>query len=264
MSGRPLIIAHRGASAFAPENTFAAFSEAIECGADGIEFDVRLARDGVPVVFHDEDLKRIAGRNEKISALTSSELADVDVGTWFNRTFPQRARSEYTKERIRTLADTLELLSVIRGRIYVELKCTTADAGDLAMAVCDQIRDSALLPHIIVKSFTLDALPHVQRLCPSVRTAALFEPTAATVLNKQKNIIEPAIRSGADELSLHYSLATRRLMDKASRLGKPVTVWTVDKPRWLAKAEALGIKALITNDPSLLIGHIIGSNMPQG
>ena len=260
MSGRPLIIAHRGASAYAPENTFAAFSEAISCGVDGIEFDVRLASDGVPVVFHDEDLKRLAGRPERISDVTSSELAAVDAGTWFNRTFPERAQSRFSDERIRTLAETLELVAGLRGRIYVELKCTAADAGELAASVCDLVRDSALLPQIIVKSFTLDALPHVQRLCPSVRTAALFEPTAATVLNKQKNIIEPAVRSGADELSLHYSLATRRLIYKASQLGMPVTVWTVDNPRWLAKAQVLEIKAVITNDPKLMIARISDTN----
>jgi len=263
MSGRPLIIAHRGASAYAPENTFAAFSEAISCGADGVEFDVRLARDGVPVVFHDEDLRRIAGRTEKIDELTSAELAAVDAGTWFNRSFPKRAHPAFADERIRTLADTLELISGIRGRIYVELKCSAADAAELARSVCSLIKDSPLLPQMIVKSFTLDAVSHIRRLSPSLRTAALFEPKAATLLNKQKNVIDPALRCGADELSLHYSLATRGLMKKAERLGMPVTVWTVDDPRWLAKAEALGIMSVITNDPKSLLAFRSRSDLPK-
>ena len=70
----PLIIAHRGASAHAPENTLAAFRRAVEAGADGIELDVRLARDGVAVVFHDSSLKRTAGRDDKLAHYTSSEL----------------------------------------------------------------------------------------------------------------------------------------------------------------------------------------------
>src|SRR5215218_3893540 len=187
----PLIIAHRGSSAHAPENTFAAFRKAISDGADGIEFDVRLSRDGVPVIFHDEDLKRTAGRNERISDLPASELATIDIGSWFNRAFPRRARVEFSNETIKTFAETLELLSGFPGRIYVELKCTPADAEPLSKAVCSLICDSRLLPQIIVKSFTLAAIPFVRQFCPASRTAALFEPTVATVLNKQKNIIDP-------------------------------------------------------------------------
>jgi glycerophosphoryl diester phosphodiesterase len=250
----PLIIAHRGASSHAPENTFAAFGKAIEVGADGIEFDVRLSKDGVPVVFHDEDLKRTAGRNEKISDLSAGELADIDIGSWFNRAFPQRTRAEFSNETIKTLAETLELLSSFTGRIYVELKCRPADAEALSKAVCSLICDSPLLPQIIVKSFTLEVIPLVRSFCPAARTAALFEPTVATVLNKQKNIIDLATHFGADELSLHFSLATRRLTKMAELRNMPITIWTVDKPRWLSKAEALGIRALITNDPEMMIG----------
>jgi glycerophosphoryl diester phosphodiesterase len=79
----PLIIAHRGASAVAPENTIAAFRRAIEVGADGVEFDVRLARDGVPVVIHDSTLERTAGLKRGVSDLTSEELSQIDVGSWF-------------------------------------------------------------------------------------------------------------------------------------------------------------------------------------
>ena len=107
----PLIVGHRGSSAHAPENTFAALRRAIADGAGGVEFDVRLARDGVPVVFHDATLKRIAGRRERISELPSTELAGIDAGSWFNRKYPSRARAEFADERIRTLKEVLNLLS---------------------------------------------------------------------------------------------------------------------------------------------------------
>ena len=82
--GRPLIIAHRGASAYAPENTLVSFRRAVELGADGIEFDVRLAGDGVAVVFHDPSLNRIAGRKGKIEQTDSVDLSVTDAGSWFN------------------------------------------------------------------------------------------------------------------------------------------------------------------------------------
>jgi glycerophosphoryl diester phosphodiesterase len=253
MTRRPLIIAHLGASAQAPENTLAAFRKAMDVGADGIEFDVRLAKDGVPVVFHDGDLRRIAARPEMIADLTSGELAGVDAGSWFNKAFPSRARPEFADEKISSLAETLELFSNFRGRIYIELKCTAADAEETAKAVCTSIEKSHLLPQMIIKSFTLAALPHVAAACPAVPTAALFEPTVCSVLRKQKNIIEVAEHYGADELSLHYSLATRRLASLAAERNVPITIWTVDNPRWLKKASERGIKALITNDPEMMM-----------
>jgi len=84
---RPLIIAHRGASARAPENTLAAFQMAIDAGAEGVEFDVRLAKDDVPVVIHDHDLKRVGSLNERVASLTSNELGRIDVGSWFNHRY---------------------------------------------------------------------------------------------------------------------------------------------------------------------------------
>src|SRR5687768_6527959 len=103
----PLIIAHRGASKHAPENTFAAFKRAIDAGADGIELDVRLAKDGVAVVFHDSTLKRIAGRKGKIEHYTSAELGSIDAGSWFNRYAPKLADPAYKNESVPTLAETL-------------------------------------------------------------------------------------------------------------------------------------------------------------
>ena len=118
----PLIIAHRGASKHAPENTFAAFKRAVEAGADGIELDVRLAKDGVAVVFHDSSLKRIAGRKGKIAHYTSTELGTLDAGSWFNRHAPKLADPEYKNESVPTLAETLEFLKGFKGLIYIELK----------------------------------------------------------------------------------------------------------------------------------------------
>src|ERR687897_900990 len=84
MRSLPLIIGHRGASAVAPENTMAAFRKAIEAGADGIEFDVRLSRDGLPVVIHDDSLRRTGSRPERIADLNAEDLRKVNVGSWFS------------------------------------------------------------------------------------------------------------------------------------------------------------------------------------
>ena len=249
----PLIIAHRGASKHAPENTFAAFQRAIDAGADGIELDVRLAKDGVAVVFHDSSLKRIAGRNGKIANYTSIELGLIDAGSWFNRFAPKLADPAYKNESVPTLADTLEFLKDFNGLIYVELKCKETDTERLAKAVGDVICASKLVPQIVVKSFKLSALPHVKKFCPAVRTAALFAPKIKNILRKDKHLLRLAEEAGADEISLHFTLATRKLMKKAAKRNLRVIIWTADNPRWIRRALKLGLTAIITNDPARLI-----------
>ncbi|MGB7202125.1 MAG: glycerophosphodiester phosphodiesterase family protein [Pyrinomonadaceae bacterium] len=142
----PLIIAHRGGSAHAPENTLEAFRAAVDAGADGIEFDVQLARDGVPVIIHDTDLKRTAGVDKRVADLTSRQLAKMDVGSWFS--------AQFRAETVPTLEQTLHLLRDFNGLIYIELKCELNNFKPLVAAVCDVIRESRLLPQIIVQSFS--------------------------------------------------------------------------------------------------------------
>ncbi|MGI8642109.1 MAG: glycerophosphodiester phosphodiesterase [Pyrinomonadaceae bacterium] len=158
INNQPLIIAHRGASAFAPENTLAAFRKAIEDGAEGIEFDVRLAKDGVPVVFHDAKLRRIGQKKGRVSSFTSQELQNLDVGSWFNLKNPKKANHKFSAEFVPTLAQLLEFLDGYKGLIYIELKCKEAETSVLVEVVCKTIRNSSSLPFIIVKSFNLEAV----------------------------------------------------------------------------------------------------------
>ncbi|MEO5858273.1 MAG: glycerophosphodiester phosphodiesterase family protein [Pyrinomonadaceae bacterium] len=249
----PLIIAHRGDSKHAPENTLAAFKRAIDTGADGIEFDVRLAKDGIVVVFHDSSLKRIAYHKGKIAHYTSTELGTIDAGSWFNQHSPKLADPAYKNESIPTLADTLEFLKSFKGLIYIELKCKEADTERLAKAVTAVICTSKLLPQIVVKSFKLSAIPLLKTICPDVRTAALFAPKIKNILRKDKHLLDLAEEAGVDEISLHYTLATRKLMKRAAKRNLRVIIWTADNPRWIRRAINLGLAAIITNDPARLL-----------
>jgi len=255
MTRNPLIIGHRGASAEAPENTLAAFQAAIETGADGVEFDVQLSRDGVPVVIHDATLMRTGLRPERVADLTADELGRVDVGTWFNLKMPKLARAEFAAEAVPTLAQVLELCRGLSGPIYIELKVNVPDYRSLAVAVCDVIRDSPQLPQMIVKSFKLGAIPIVRERLPEVQTAALFEPTIRDYLRRRRYMIALAREFGAHQISLHYSLVTGKLASLAAEAEMPVTIWTADDPKWLGRCRKFGIAALITNEPRRLIGR---------
>jgi glycerophosphoryl diester phosphodiesterase len=249
----PLIIGHRGASAHAPENTLAAFARALADGAGGFEFDVRLASDGVPVVIHDANLHRTAGRAEEIVSLSSRTLEEVTVGEWFNRRFPARARADYASERIPTFAKVCERFAAQSSALYVELKCERADARALAAATVDVLRASPVAAsRAVVESFTLEAIAEVKRLAPELRTAALFERTLRVPRPRTSEIISRALAHGANEIALQRSLVTERNVEAAHAAGLPVVVWTVDHPSWARRARTLGLRALITNTPARL------------
>lgn len=254
-SGKPLIIAHRGASVFAPENTYAAFQKAIAVGADGIEFDVRLSRDQIPVVFHDPTLQRLAKIKRRAADLTAAELSEIDVGSWFNRRFPQKADPKFSAETVPTLADSFVFLRDYNGLIYVELKSDVSTLPALAEAVCDALRRTSLMPNVVVKSFDLEAIKIVKRMLPEVRTAALFEPKILTLLHKKKRILDEAGKCGADEISIHRSMATEKFVRLARENNFSTVIWTADKPVWVKRASDYGIDAIITNDPARLLAE---------
>lgn len=247
----PLIVGHRGASARAPENTHAAFELALREGADGLEFDVRLARDGVPVVIHDPTLARTALCDGAVEALDSGELSALDAGTWFNRREPSLARESFTRERVPTLAQVFERFGPRAGVLYVEMKCDEpASAAPLARAVVELTRAHGLAERVVVKSFAHALVRESKRLAPEIRAAALFDRSWSRPLVSPSGIIAGAEACGADEISLHRSLLRRATVEAARRKGLGVVVWTVDTPFWLRRARALGLRAVITNRPA--------------
>lgn len=217
----PLIIGHRGASAVAPENSMAAFAAAIAAGADGIEFDVHLSRDGVPVIIHDETLQRTHGLRKRVVDLTAEELGSVGVPS---------------------LRDLFALMSQNNLILYLEIKARSSTLPDLC---CQVVHEFSLEDRVIVECFDLKLLEKITTL----KTAALFDPRIYT----EQNLIERAVRVGASALALHHRLARPSLIEKAKLAGLTVVVWTVDSPAWVAQARSMGIEALITNDPATMI-----------
>jgi glycerophosphoryl diester phosphodiesterase len=255
----PLIIGHRGASKVAPENTLAAFERALFDGADGIEFDVRLARDNVPVVIRDVTLRRTADAHvdAPIASLSSSELSSIGVGAWFNRRFPARAQSAYARETIPTLARVFETIAPRCRVLYVELKfearATTnfaSGATNLVEQVVAEVRAHALERRVVLESFALAAVAEVKRIAPDLRTAAAFERRLGRPLITPRALLRQARACRADELALGRSLVSRRMLAAAHAHGLPTVVWTVDHPSWARRASALGLRAVITNDPA--------------
>ncbi len=147
----------------------------------------------------------------------------------------------------------MDFLHDYQGLIYIELKCKETNVAKLVEAVCREIAGSHLLPNIIVKSFRLQAIPEIRWHCPDVKTAALFAPKIMTILRKEKYLLKLAQEFKADQVSLHYTLVTRKLTQKAEKKNFPITIWTADNPLWIKRALKLGISAIITNNPARLL-----------
>ena len=247
-----LIIGHRGAAAVAPENTLVSFERALADGADGIEFDVRLAGDGVPVVIHDPTLRRTALTRGRVSNSTSTELSRMDAGSWFNLRYPSKARPEYTGATIPTLADVFTFFGKRDARLYVEMKCGAKDRVALAAEVAKLIRAHTFASRVRVESFDLASIAEIKRLDGGLRTAALFDRKLSRPVPSARKMIEQAIRCGAEEIALHHSLATRRTVEEAARHGLETVIWTADNPVWVERASEIGVGAIITNNPARL------------
>jgi glycerophosphoryl diester phosphodiesterase len=252
MVSTPLIIGHRGASAVAPENTLAAFSRALKDGADGIEFDVRLSRDRVPVVIHDSNLKRTGWSDRRVADLNASELQQCDVGSWFG---PLKAENNLSAGTVPTLRQVLELFQQTNALLYLEMKSEAEDATALVQAVVNEIQNAQIAGRVIVSSFDLRAVAMVKKIDPAITTAALFEPKLSQPLStiRRLTMIDLAIEHHANEIALHHSLCSARVVQKSAEFGLPVVVWTVDDLKWIKQGQRFGLKALITNNPAAMV-----------
>jgi glycerophosphoryl diester phosphodiesterase len=248
-----LIIGHRGAAAVAPENTIVSLQRAFADGADGVEFDVQLARDGAPVIVHDYTLRRTTGRAGRVGDFTAAELGALDAGSWFNRRHPARARDEYAAARIPTLDEVFAACP--QGLLYLEMKCAPGAGRYLAAAVARAVREHEAAGRVLAESFAHDAIVELKRLAPEIRTVALFDFTPWRALRASARLVAEALACGASEIAPHTTLATRRLVAAARDAGLKTIVWTADRPSWVARARRLGLHAVITNHPARLVAE---------
>jgi len=135
------------------------------------------------------------------------------------------------------------------------MKSDGDEGSELAAGVVKCIHESDPANRVVVESFDLPAIAEIKRIDAGIRTAALFEPKLSRPIStiRRLNMVDLARRTGADEIALHYTLASPRVVKKAREYGLETVVWTVDDPQWIRRACSLGIKALISNDPATMV-----------
>ncbi|MCP3902385.1 MAG: hypothetical protein GY715_02020 [Planctomycetes bacterium] len=225
------ITAHRGSKLRAPENTLSALEKAIEDGADFCEIDVQTTADGVVVLIHDADLMRVSSEPARLRDLAYADLADVDVGSWFDPAFAD--------ERVGTLQEAID---IARGRIKlnIELKFNWDDPA-LTPAVARLIRDNDYARECVVSSLDFSSLAETREAVPGV-------PTGFIVFHALGDVA----RMEADFLSINAAQATPGLVRDLHRRGREIHVWTVnDLHNALAMIE-VGVDNIITDRPEEL------------
>ena len=244
----PIVYAHRGGAALRPENTIPAFDHGLAVGADGLEFDVRLSKDGIVVVHHDDTLERTTSGRGPVAQLTAAELASLDAGCHFadpSGQFPFRGQGF----GVPTLREVLNRYPA--AQMIVELK---TGGPALARAVVDEVRAAAAVDRVAVGSFDRRALDAVRQYEPGICTGAarsearwaLYRSWIGWPLGRTpyRELQVPAHAGGTP-------IVTRRFVHHAHRAGVLVKVWTVNTESEMRRLLTYGVDALITDHPDV-------------
>ncbi|MFF5568673.1 glycerophosphodiester phosphodiesterase [Streptomyces sp. NPDC012623] len=252
--GRPLVIAHRGASAYAPENTLAAVDRAHDLGIDWVENDVQRTRDGELVVIHDDTLRRTTDAERvfpdrapwKVKDFTAAEIARLDAGSWFGE--------RWAGARVPTLSRYLRSVEANGQKLLLEIKSPElypGIEGDILRVLRTEgwLDRSHVARRLVVQSFAADSVRTVHERRPEITTGFLGTPEVADL---------PDYAAFTDQINPSHTSLTTAHVTAAHRLkgphGRPLTVntWTVDDAAGAVRVRDLGVDGIITNSPDVV------------
>jgi len=231
----PWVIAHRGASAVAPENTMAAFRRAVELGAECIETDLHLSRDGRLIIIHDATLNRTTSGDGLVKNYTFNELREFDAGSWFAK--------EFAGEKMPAIEELLDLAGQADLSLYLEIK---GGAGyGVERAVISALRGRKESKAAVVLCFDSSVLDRIHQLDRLLMTGLLFESGG-------EDMVKEAVRVGARQIGPRGDCVTPELVADAHRRGLKVIAWTINEPAQMRALAAIGVDGIITNHPNRL------------
>ncbi len=231
-----LLIAHRGYSGKAPENTMAAFRMALAAGAKALELDVHQTKDGRLAVLHDWNLKRVAGKRRRVAAMTWSELGAVDVGGWFS--------SRFHGERVPLLEEVLDLARG-RAQVHVELKAGSGKYPGIEERAARILDERGAWNWAMVSSFDHAALKRIRKISPKARIGYLLGPAFFPKAWRETAVLR------AESLNISVRQATARSVRSAHERGLKVFVYTVNDAKTLSRMRRLGVDGVYTNFPEM-------------
>ncbi|MBI2758059.1 MAG: glycerophosphodiester phosphodiesterase [Chloroflexi bacterium] len=244
---RPIIFAHRGASAYAPENTLPSFELAVAQGADAIELDAKLSFDGQVVVFHDATLERTTNGSGRLSQKTFSDLRSLDAGSFFS--------DQFRGVKIPALEEVFE---TVGKKIFINIELTNYAAPHDALVekVCALVKKHGLEKNVVFSSFFASNLKKAEHLLPGV-------PRGLLALEGWMGAWARSFGFAFGEYAALHPYLTdvnAQQVGRVHRLKRRVHVWTVNKPEEIACLKAWGVDGIFTDDPQLAL-RTIGRHM---
>ncbi len=239
----PRVMGHRGAAALAPENTLAGLRAVAALGMAWVEFDVMLSGDSVPVLFHDDNLKRTTGRDALMAETPFKALADLEAGAWFAPAF--------AGEPIPALEAALELALDLGLTPNVEIKPTPARDEETAAAVLGAIarRWPAGRPGPLISSFSRAALKVAKREAPAL-------PRALIAWRLPRDWQRAAQALGCASVHLRGARLRARTVAKVKRAGYQLAAFTINDPKQAKRLAALGVDCIITDRPDVIAAAV--------
>lgn len=238
LENRPLIIAHRGAKAYAPENTMASFNFAAEVNADGVEFDIKLTKDGHIIIIHDLTVDRTTDGSGKVKDFTLAELKKLDAGKFFSE--------QYAGEEIPTLSDVLIKLP---SNLVINIEITNYGSmwDGLAKKTVELVKQLGKEKQILFSSFFPTNLMITKKLAPEIPVAILANSGASGWLSRSN------LMRGISPQAVHPYLSDvdKNFVDHQHKMGRKVNVWTVNDPFEMERLANLKVDGIITDDPQL-------------
>lgn len=234
-----LIIAHRGASGHAPENTLAAFKKAVALGATFIETDLQLSRDARFVAIHDATVNRTTNGQGSVHDLTLADLRKLDAGSWFG--------SEFAGERIPTLEELLEFSKKNDIVFYLEMKPGGSWGGEHALI--GALRESGEIPRAVVISFDAEIVLNLRKIEPTLMTGLLYD-------GQIENPVEKAVEIGARQLVVRGDLVTPALLSQARKKDLQVVCWTVNHPAHMRMLISAGVDGIMSDYPDRVVSAV--------
>jgi glycerophosphoryl diester phosphodiesterase len=237
---RPVIFAHRGARAYAPENTIASFELAVRQGTDAIELDARLTADAHIVVFHDRMLGRTTNGQGRVAQKTLAELRELDAGSSFS--------AEFRGEKIPLLEEVFDAVGT-KTFINIEFKNSGTWGDVLVDQVCKLVVKCGMEGRILFSSFAASNLKRARELLPGVPRGLLAYPHLAGVWARSFGF------SFGDYAALHPSVGDvdAQAVQRVHRLRRRIHVWTVNQPTDMLHLKSWGADGIITDDPALAL-----------
>lgn len=233
-AGPPIVIAHRGASAAAPENTLEAFRLARRLGARMVELDVRQTKDRRLVVIHDATLTRTTGVRASVASRTGAQIARLDAGSWF--------APQFAAARVPTLAAVLKALGP-RMAVNIEIKTGSRPAPGLEARLIRLIARIGWTRRVLISSFHLPALARVRKLAPGIAIGVLVHPWSPEAA------LARARRLGAVSIHPPARVMAAALVERVHAEGFLVFPYTVDRPADKARLIKMGVDGFFTNRP---------------